>query len=490
LAEEVENTMIVLINPPNPKGKTSNKDMMGGLGQTYKASDIKVPPMDLAIIAAILKRFEVPFLVHDYLVEDFREKKLAAEVEGVVKNGKDVVFLIRVSMPTFEHDCQFTGMLKKLFHWKTILYGPYLDFVHEEALRDEGVDGVILGEAESWFLRKAPELNFFSEENRDLKTGVKWVVNRERIVVNDLDEFPMPAWRLLPYTKYTVDILQLNDETSFLPIASSRGCPYACGYCPYPVIQGKRWRKRSPERVVEELRYVVNSLGVRNVVFRDPEFSLDRERVLRLCELIKEQRLEFWWRCETRVDTLDEECLRAMHGAGCRGLNIGIETMLEETAKEINRKFIPTVMIRNLVRVSKELGIQVFAFFIIGLPGQTKAEINSMIEFAESLDCSEVQFTMATPYPETSLLKWAKDRGYLVRENAARYTGYSPVMRNEHLSTVKLWLMFNYAQHKLNVKKIAASVGRGRRSLWQSLIFIAKKLVVVGEDLVIRGWIR
>src|SRR5207237_347256 len=108
-----------------------------------------------------------------------------------------------------------------------------------------------------------------------------------------------PARALLPTDRYVYPLLGAPVAT----LQTSRGCPYPCGYyCPYPLVEGKAWRAQSPERVLAEIRDVVERHGIRKIYFRDATFTLDQKRAARLCELIREAGWRLEWMCETRVD--------------------------------------------------------------------------------------------------------------------------------------------------------------------------------------------
>jgi len=434
--------MICLINPPNPPGTVSNKDTMGGFGQLYSAdSPIKMPPIDLAYIAALLKKEEVEFKVFECLGLNWKLPHLSKNV----KEAKPDLIGIRTSTPTFGWDLKVANLLKGESNSKIVLFGPHVGIYSNEAIDHSSVDGIILGEPEFTFLEVVIK-GFDDTDGVWFKRDGKIVKNKNRGFIENLDSLPFPAWELLPYQEYDLGKYVRNIRPCATVLAS-RGCPFGCDYCPYPVSQGKKWRTRSISNVVDELEYLEKTLGIKAVLFRDPEFSLKRRRVIGICNTMIERRLGIKWRCETRIDTLDEELISLFAKAGCIGINIGIESVDAEVLKRMNRKtFSPNKTFR-IMDVCKRNGIDVFVFFILGLPGETVESSLKTIKYAKRLNPSFVQFTAATPYKGTELYNWAKKNGYIEGLDMEQVTGFDVIMGNENITAEKLKDIVDYAHN-------------------------------------------
>ncbi|MEO8526270.1 MAG: radical SAM protein, partial [Caldimonas sp.] len=163
---------------------------------------------------------------------------------------------------------------------------------------------------------------------------------------------------------------------------SSRGCPFGCSYCPYPVGQGLKWRFRSPENVVDEMEHLVRQFGVEHILFRDPMFSAQQKRVVAICEEILRRGLEVQWKCETRIDCLDAHTIEMMAKAGCVGVNFGVESTDPDVQKGVHRQPITVAEFVATVALCRQHDISTFAFFVIGLPGDTLDTILASIDFA------------------------------------------------------------------------------------------------------------
>jgi radical SAM superfamily enzyme YgiQ (UPF0313 family) len=282
----------------------------------------------------------------------------------------------------------------------------------------------------------------------------------------------------------------------FLPMLTSRGCPIGCHYCPYPVGQGLLWRFRSPKNVVDEIEHLVVDLGIEYILFRDPMFSMRQSRVLSICEEIGRRDLVFHWKCETRVDFLDPDTLRAMARAGCTGVNFGVESSDLEIQAAVGRKPISAETVLQTVALCRSLGIGTFAFFIIGLPHDTVETILATIEFAIDIRVDWIQFTAASPFIGTKLRDWAVSQGLVEPSDYAYVNSHEVVVGNENLTAEQLRPLYTLARFLqtflVNRKGLLKDPNRGgayrtARVLADAAAYRAAKLVFSGtKGMVVR----
>lgn len=440
--------MILLLNPPNPKGTVSNKDMMGGFGQLYPAGvPVKVPPLDMVYAAALLKKTGADFEVIDCLGLELDAALLKEKLSG----KKYAYVFIRTSTATLSFDLATAALVKEVCLCKTVFFGPQAGIDSLSILKNPAVDALITGEPEEAV--KLVAVSGFKDVKGVLyKDGGEFVKNGASAPIILLDALPFPAWEYFPYEKYNIgNLLEGEGNTSF--VLTSRGCPFDCNYCPYPVAQGTVYRKRTAANVIEEIKYLYKKFAIRKILFRDAEFTLDRQKVLDICAGIKELKLK--WRCETRIDTLDEALIEKMAEAGCTGINMGIESGCDRIIKASGRKSTDKEQTAKIIVKCRELGINTFCFFIIGLPGDDLSSIAETMEFAEKLNADISQFTVATPYPGTRLHAWAEKKKYIEKYSDDMITGYEALMRNENLTAEQIRVIRNAAQERLdNLGKI------------------------------------
>ncbi len=227
------------------------------------------------------------------------------------------------------------------------------------------------------------------------RQGDEIIINPDRPFMPSLDDLPMPAHELLPLDRQRMPMI----KGPFTFIVTSRGCPAGCKYCIKHVSYQNSVRLRAPEKILEELQYLA-SLGIHNVHMYADLFTVNREQVVKLCQLIIETGLKVRWTCNSRVDYVDEEMLRLMGRAGCWYISWGIESANEQILKRARKGYRKEQAFKALTW-SKAAGINNWGYFIIGLPGETEETIQETIAYAKELPLDIALFHIAAPYPGT-----------------------------------------------------------------------------------------
>lgn len=198
-------------------------------------------------------------------------------------------------------------------------------------------------------------------------------VGIQGVPMENLDIIPFPARHLVDWKKYKRGIYWGHELLApAVSMITSRGCPFHCCYCGSNVIFGRRNRARSIPNIVEEIKQVIGTLGYHGLNFHDDEFSLNRERTIKLSrELAK---LDVVWRCLTRADLLDEDLLWEMEKGGCREIILGVESGSQKVLDAIGKG---TTVKQNLkaMKMIKEAGIQLKAGIMVGSPSETKETV-------------------------------------------------------------------------------------------------------------------
>lgn len=417
----------LLLNTPSP-GRRLNRDMGGGLGFVHDNDD-RFPPLDLLWLAASLEARGWPVEVLDAAV--IEPPSVADLVHHVVAGGIHAV-VAEVNLPTFEADLALLRELKRYTAArvvaKSVLSGE--DF-HARLVREAGVDFVLAGECD---LTVADILL-----GRDLRGTVRLrdgeilAVPEEKLA--ELDRLPVPARHLLDQSPYRYALLT---GPGFTTIQSSRGCPYSCGYyCPYPMTQGKAWRARSAAHVVAEIEACAR-LGLRNFLFRDATFTLSRARTVEFCRLLAERVPGASWWCETRINCLDEELLRLMARAGCRGINFGLESGSDEVLGSMAKQGVDVRRIREVLAAAARAGIHSHLLVAVGLPDETRTTIAATYDLACELPAGSLGVTGITPLPGTPMWEDARRNDWILSTEWSRYGGNDTVMRTGHLSAADI----------------------------------------------------
>ena len=449
---------VVVINPPNPPDYVSNKDSMGGFGQLFPIGATLFPPLDLFYLASYLveKKYDVEVL--ESLAHDLDRDRLLARIGPY---AGPALMVIRTSAPTLDWDLSICDAIKKkLPDSRIAIYGPVVPSVKSRIEREPSIDYLIAGDPEpiveallTGASRRAgsDNLNVMGQAQSEIagltsRHGTEWVDNPARPFTRDLDSLPFPKWDLVPYQRYRLPKSSARSEVPFLPMLTSRGCPIGCHYCPYPVGQGLPWRYRSAKNVLDEIEHLVRDLGIQYILFRDPMFSLNQKRVIEICNGIADRKLQFVWRCETRIDFLNSATLNAMARAGCEGINFGVESSDVNIQKGVGRKPIEQEEFLKCFALCRQLGIKTFAFFIIGLPGDTVETILDTIEFAIRMNPTWMQFTAASPFIGTKLRDWAVAHGLVTDDEYAYISSHSVSIGNDHLSKEQVQSLYRFAR--------------------------------------------
>lgn len=420
---------VLFINTPQDAVKLT-RDMAGGLGFDATSATI-LPPLDFAILAAILRKAG-----HRVKIIDPEVELLAAEnVFTLCAKEKPEVIITSFSLPSLVSDAQFAKELKTRFGVKVyaksgITFAPIL----KKFLLDSRADACLVGE---------PEFEMDNILKGKTERGLAFI-KRGKLVINmpepvkELDSLPLPARDLLHNSQYRYPLLGPNTTT----IQSSRGCPYACGYyCPYPLVQGRLWRPMSVERVYRELVDIVKKHKIKRVLFRDATFTLDQKRAAQICQQIIANKLKFNWWCETRLNCLNEDLLKLMKKAGCLGMNVGVETGDDEVMKKQGKPGVDLAMLKNIKGITDKLGLKLHYLLLIGLPEESRKTLFSTFDMIRRLQPYSLGVTVMTPYPGTALYDDAVRKGWIESTDWSRYSGN---IINMHTDNLRSWEMKFY----------------------------------------------
>ena len=236
---------------------------------------------------------------------------------------------------------------------------------------------------------------------------VKFTLPRNH--VEDLDSLPFPSRDLFDNEAYKQHYVT-RFGYSISPLITSRGCPFSCDFCSRPVF-GQNFRARSAGNVVDEVEELVG-LGYDRVWFADDCFTLNRERLLDVCDELVNRKVDVSWECLSRVDTMDREVAARMRRSGCVRVFFGIESGTNEVLG-LMQKQITVKQARKAVHGAKEAGLRVGAFFILGYPGESDETVLDTVRFASGLPLDYLSFTLPYPIPGTALFERVKGNGGL-----------------------------------------------------------------------------
>jgi radical SAM superfamily enzyme YgiQ (UPF0313 family) len=301
-----------------------------------------------------------------------------------------------------------------------ILGGVHATLFPGEVVREAVIDIAVHGEGEQTAVellgavaRSAPLDAIAGIAFRD---GHEPRVNGKRPPIPNLDDLPLPAYDLLPMDRYATPYSSTGAVTSMV---TSRGCPYPCTFCDASVVHGKKYRAHSAERVVAEIRHLAHEFGVREVLFKDSEFTLDRRRVEGFCDLMIQGGPRVTWSCSTRVSGVDAPLLRRMAAAGCRVIQFGVESA-DPAVLEALKKGITLGQVREAFRSTRAAGIETVANLMVGSPGETWDSIEATRRLIREIRPDHLNVQAFVPYPGTALHRTLKGQSPVEAEEALR----------------------------------------------------------------------
>ncbi|MBR9678268.1 MAG: radical SAM protein [Nanoarchaeota archaeon] len=391
--------------------------------QKHIASSIKFsfPPLGLLQLGSYAQAQGLEVKVVDNIGFGSNIKEFIRKVEGF---GPDLVCLT-TSTTTFENALKTVQAIKASSSGiKTVLGGPHVSVLPDEALI-KGVDFVVRGEGEKTFEELVKSLKagkgFGKVKGLSFKQGKKVIHNRSRVLIKNIDELPFADRELVPIKKYVSPPgLALNDLATNM--IASRGCPFRCSFCSNTVF-GKTFRPNSAERMVKEVGYLKN-LGFKEVFFNDDVFTLNKKRVFDFCNGLEKDGLDVLWSCSTRADCLDREMIRKMKKSGCHTIGFGVESSDQKFIDQMN-KDIKLKTIEKAIRLCKEEGLNVKAYYLIGYSNDVESNAFRDLKHAIKHGVDYVKFALMTPYPGTQVYTDWKKNGLLVKSDWKDFDGGS-----------------------------------------------------------------
>ena len=231
-------------------------------------------------------------------------------------------------------------------------------------------------------------------------------INNKSERVEELDSLPFPAYEQFD---------SVSEHISNYPLVTSRGCPYNCTFCCVKKVIGRKWIARSVPNIIEELLYVKKNFGVGFFNIQDDNFSMDINRAKEFCETLLKKNFTFTWSCPNgvRADRLDEELLKLMKRAGCHAFAIGIESSNEEEFNSI-KKGETFEQVTWAAQKAREIGMEIYGNFIIGLPHSTLDSVRQSVTFAKEKQFNSAIFNLLVPFPGTEIYEWVRKEGKLL----------------------------------------------------------------------------
>ena len=356
--------------------------------------------------------------------------------------------LLGVSMTSLFHRSVYDILreLKRQFPEMPIVAGgPHISTMRERALEEcAAIDFGVTLEGDETLLELCAGTPV--EQIRGLlhRADGKVIYTGDRPFIADLDRLPFTKYRQFELEKYVA---------REIGVITSRGCPYSCTFCPVKTTIGRACRFRSVAPIADELQYW-HERGYRDILILDDNFAMKQERVYALCDELERRKLtNFRLRCGNgiRADHVDAALLKRMFSVGFRFLSFGVESANEPILQAI-KKGEHLEQIDRAVQAACDIGYDVTLFFIIGLPGETPADAENSLRFAQKYPVFDAKFYNLIPFPNTEIFRWIEEHRYFLHSpeeylNQASHWDAEPLFETPEFPRAERVRLLNNAHH-------------------------------------------
>lgn len=368
------------------------------------------PPIGLAYLASKLESLNIKVSILDYVVGGFTPDTLRKKL---IEEAPDLIGINCLSFntcPSFE----IAKIAKDTFPHVPVVFGGHHPTADPAGtIRNKEVDFVVIGEGEETLAELALAIKngctgFEAIDGLVFKDPLSQLVtNKPRNLVENLDAIFYPAYHLLDLEKY----FRFSDmhgivkrRERFMPILTSRGCPYGCIYC--SKVFGYKYRSRSPQHVFNEILLLYRKYKVREIHIEDDTFNIDLKRAKKILDLIINSRLDLSIQFPNglRADLVDKELMTKLKKAGTFMVAFGIETASPRMMQAINKN-LDLKKVGHALDLAVRKGMWTWGYFLLGLPDETREEMEETISYAQKSKLHVASFSIPIPYPGTKLFE-------------------------------------------------------------------------------------
>ena len=372
-----------------------------------KKSMARVLPLGLLAIGSVLKRAGHQVKILDLRISNSPDE----ELDAVMSSFDPQVVGIGVMTIECKYGFIDAAKVKKINPNVTVIFGgPHCSHEPQFILNDSNVDLMVSGEGDLTIVELIDTL----EEDKDVagvpgiayKKNGSYLRTAERPVIRDLDTIDQ-EYDLINLERYfnfqsSMDFFPVFRNKRFIPLVTSRGCPFKCTYC--HDIFDKSIQYRSPEAVVNEIEYLIKVYGIREFHIVDDVFNVNMKRAKIVLDAIIERNLNIHISFPNglRADFFDDELIDKMQRAGVYRMALGIESG-SQRIQDMIKKDLDINIIYDVVEKLTSARMSVHGFFMLGFPSETREEMKETIDFACDLGLTTANFSLVIPNPGTDL---------------------------------------------------------------------------------------
>jgi radical SAM superfamily enzyme YgiQ (UPF0313 family) len=309
--------------------------------------------------------------------------------------------------PQFKIASDISAYIKENSKGVIIGGGHHVTALPEESLEKSSLDVVVRGEGEQSLLQiitgqKLSQIDgiTYRNDNGAIKN------NPERKLIQNIDNLPFPNYDSVNFEEYPGMKTNGNHSKFQMSLMTSRGCPYSCAFCASRKFWRQKARFNSSGYVIAALDYL-RSLGINQFRFDDDNFDLKLSRLERICADLRKHKSV--WTCMMRSENVTKEKIQLMKHSGCSWIALGVETGSNKLLRFINKS--ETVENhKQACKIISKAGINVLAYLMVGLPGETQETVNKTVDFIKTQPVDKYTTSMFVPFPGTEI--WENPDAY------------------------------------------------------------------------------
>ncbi len=399
---------IVLVNPP-----ITLEERYG----SFASVGSQAPPLGLCYLAASVRKCGFSVQIIDAPALNMDITRTTAEIEKV---NTQLIGLTASTVSIYRASELAKAIKKSGVKAPIMIGGPHVSSLPQETLEEfKEFDIGVINEGEFTL----PEIISCYKEGGKTGTiaglvyreGEKVVLSPARKNIEDLDSIPYPAWDLLPYLpKHYKPSPHSYQRLPSSSLMSSRGCNGTCTFCARPFM-GEKYRAHSAEYTLGMIDYLVKAYAIKDIMFYDDNFLLDKKRVQTICEELLKKNYKISWSCLARPEITSDDLFDLIKKAGCWQIAYGIESA-DQTILDTIKKRVTLERISEVIKKTNQAGIHSRGYFMIGCPGETKETIEKTTRFIRESGLKDFHVTFCTPMPGAELFETAHNYGTFERD--------------------------------------------------------------------------
>lgn len=369
------------------------------------------------MLATILNQADFDVQIFD--LDDYRfnecqnysinNNQINIEAEQILSKKPDVVNFYGISS-TYIYNVLLAKRVKQLSKTTKVVFGgPQSTLTAEKSMGAfKWIDIIALGEGESYI----KDLYFCLKECNDLAMIPSIIYRRNDEIVKtelpcdliNLDDLPTIDYSLVDLSKYVLN-------NGYLRIEGGRGCPFSCTFCSTKSFWKNNFRKKSVNKMIDEITYIKNEYGIRSFSIVHDLFTVDKKHIIEFCDAIINSNLKIKWRCSSRIDTLDEEIILKMSLSGCTDIYLGVETGSTKIQKLINKNIDIKNSI-NIINTISQYKIKPKVSLMYGFPNEGEDDLDKTLKYFKYIletESRPSQLHLLGVLPNTEIYNEVKD---------------------------------------------------------------------------------